>query len=108
MNAPSHAPTLPNLDAVKVRLAQTPAPAPVAEAAGTIRAFRNLQAFVSASLAVQLEVLEPGATEQFVRDCAALLVLDEATFDKVCGAVPTILSEVMDALAPPTLLCRAR
>ena len=99
-NAVSHAPTLPNLDTVRVRLAQTSAPAPVAEATEAVGALRNLQAFGTASLAVQLEVFEPGATEQFVRDCAALLVLDEAAFDKVCGAMPTVLSEVMGARAP--------
>lgn len=61
-----------------------------------IEAFHGLRSTVSSRLFDALEPVTPEAKKEFISDCAALLSLDEAAFDNVCGPVRIILADALE------------
>ena len=78
-------------------------PVQACTSSGAVAEFHDLRSLESITVATTAQIVDASATRQYVGDCAALLVLDEAAFDAVCGEAPTILSHFIDAIDAPVV-----
>ena len=78
-------------------------PVQACTSSGAVAEFHDLRSLESITVTTTAQIVDASATRQYVGDCAALLVLDEAAFDAVCGEAPTILSHFIDAIDAPVV-----